>query len=576
MARTKQVFPRDEVAHLWAHKAQDSARDSSGSFFFTGSVIYSYGAHFAIAKILGDECGPALSGRVLWNTDTHSNTTAKHKSIVWRALTRQQRETHLNVPGMNDNSARAIDRALREKRLPDESIGLLRYIRENVAALAGKKHGSGPFCDALRKAREFQETAVLFYARSGRKYPLPMIPMDNAGIPAEKVARDAFILTFARADLERQYRENLKHAQDGLKVAIDARDNPDAGATWYMHERNAEGARDRARNAIASAMQAANLYVRIHGADKKSRAAQAAIKALAPIVTALEARVTLAKSEAKRERIERSIKRYSHARGMVRTGSTAYHHVNGLRESVYHAAGIASEALAVGIPAESWMHGVAEKMARAYEIDSLQREVVRVGQFVDHGDSYWQAMENGSLFVLGDAKREYDRAVKKFAYLETQAASHGMGGRVFTHFAGAMRERVAVVRERLAGIDARIAAENAERIASWIAGASDVRPAYEAGTFARINPSRATVETTRGASVPIEHACRLARMYAVTVRRGGQDWADGAGPMVGHYRVNKIGADGSLVIGCHEFDPTEAKRLHDVLSACKECVAVVA
>lgn len=569
MARTKQVFPRDEVAHLWAHKAQDSARDSSGSFFFTGSVIYSYGAHFAIAKILGDDCGPALAGRVLWNTATYSNTTATHKGIAWQALTQQQRMTALYVPGMNDNSARAIDKALREKRLPDKSVELLRYIRENIAALAGKKHGSGPFADALRKAREFQETAVLFYARAGRKYPLPMIPMDNADVPADKTARDAFILTFARADLERQYRENLKHAQDGLKAAIDARDNPDAGATWYMHERNAEGARDRARNALASANQALLLYARIHGAGKQSRAAQAVVKAFTPVYAELSQRVEDAQKAARREALERSVKRYAHARGMVRRGSTAYHHVNGLQESVYHASGIASELISSGTPADSWMHGIAAKMARAYGYDNLQREVERIREIINTGDSFF-------AHHAGDAKREYRAALRKWAYINTVAAENHVSPAAFAHFAGHLVGPIALTEQRLGEIDARIESENAERIAAWIAGTSDVRPAYEAGTFARINPSRASVETTRGASVPIEHACRLARMYAVTMRRGGQEWADGAGPMVGHYRVNKIGADGSLIIGCHEFSPIEAKRLHDVLSSCKECAAVAA
>lgn len=65
-ARIRRVFPRDEVAHLWAHKAQDGARDAGGNFFFTGATLYSYGRHYVIAHILADECGPSLAGRVLW------------------------------------------------------------------------------------------------------------------------------------------------------------------------------------------------------------------------------------------------------------------------------------------------------------------------------------------------------------------------------------------------------------------------------------------------------------------------------------------------------------------------------
>jgi len=46
MARTRNVYPSDMVAHLWANKSQDSARESGGRFYFVGDTIYSYGAHF--------------------------------------------------------------------------------------------------------------------------------------------------------------------------------------------------------------------------------------------------------------------------------------------------------------------------------------------------------------------------------------------------------------------------------------------------------------------------------------------------------------------------------------------------
>ena len=50
MARTRYVYPSDMVAHLWANKSQDSARESGGRFYFVGDTIYSYGSHFPIAR----------------------------------------------------------------------------------------------------------------------------------------------------------------------------------------------------------------------------------------------------------------------------------------------------------------------------------------------------------------------------------------------------------------------------------------------------------------------------------------------------------------------------------------------
>ena len=49
MARTRHVYPVDMVAHLWAHRAQESA-PQRGNFYFDGDTIYSYGSHFPIAR----------------------------------------------------------------------------------------------------------------------------------------------------------------------------------------------------------------------------------------------------------------------------------------------------------------------------------------------------------------------------------------------------------------------------------------------------------------------------------------------------------------------------------------------
>ena len=117
--------------------------------------------------------------------------------------------------------------------------------------------------------------------------------------------------------------------------------------------------------------------------------------------------------------------------------------------------------------------------------------------------------------------------------------------------------------------EAELKRKHAEDIASWLKGEKFSLP-YSAGTYARIVGDE--VETSRGARVPVEHAKQLARLYRITVRKGGMDWSDGTGPKVGFYRVNKIGADGTLVIGCHEFNAEEAGRLYDLLTVEVETV----
>lgn len=116
-------------------------------------------------------------------------------------------------------------------------------------------------------------------------------------------------------------------------------------------------------------------------------------------------------------------------------------------------------------------------------------------------------------------------------------------------------------------IEAEIKAREAAIIEEWISGRSNVRPQY--GTYARIKGD--IVETSRGAFVPLSHACRLAKIARRVISEGGREWAPGTGPIVGHFRVARIGADGSATIGCHEFDATEGMRLITLLENCTEC-----
>jgi len=73
----KTVFNTSELPHIWAAQTQNEGR--AGSFYFNGATIYSYGSHFPIATIKGND--------VLFTMQTYSNTTAKHINKAWRAIT---------------------------------------------------------------------------------------------------------------------------------------------------------------------------------------------------------------------------------------------------------------------------------------------------------------------------------------------------------------------------------------------------------------------------------------------------------------------------------------------------------
>lgn len=111
---------------------------------------------------------------------------------------------------------------------------------------------------------------------------------------------------------------------------------------------------------------------------------------------------------------------------------------------------------------------------------------------------------------------------------------------------------------------ARVAAQAAEREATreafdaWQAGEAGARrpPSWatdEAGSvYVRRNGD--ALETSRGASVPWEHAVKAFRLIRA-VRARGEAWASPpAAPVrVGHFHVDRIDAGGNMWAGCHFF-----------------------
>jgi hypothetical protein len=64
---------QNEVAKRWINQSKESGRASA--LFFEGPVIYSWGKHFPIARLL--PCGA-----VLFNETSRSNSTSNHQGVV--------------------------------------------------------------------------------------------------------------------------------------------------------------------------------------------------------------------------------------------------------------------------------------------------------------------------------------------------------------------------------------------------------------------------------------------------------------------------------------------------------------
>jgi hypothetical protein len=79
----RHVYSNHEIPHLWAHQSQDEARNSTGSLYFEGPTIYSYGSHFPIARHVTNVRDEKA---VLFTIDHHSVTTSGHCSVVAGAI----------------------------------------------------------------------------------------------------------------------------------------------------------------------------------------------------------------------------------------------------------------------------------------------------------------------------------------------------------------------------------------------------------------------------------------------------------------------------------------------------------
>lgn len=85
----REVFPTDEIPHLWATQAQTRARNAQGNLYFDGRTIYSYRQSWPLARIYTRPESAAITATnalVLTNSARYSVTTAQHAHAVERAV----------------------------------------------------------------------------------------------------------------------------------------------------------------------------------------------------------------------------------------------------------------------------------------------------------------------------------------------------------------------------------------------------------------------------------------------------------------------------------------------------------
>lgn len=524
------VVNRDEVAHLWAHQAQNNARVQGNNFYFEGKNLYSYGRHFVVAAHLAD-------GRVIINSSTYGPTTSKHQWAMEHALTGQQRREALRVPGLTEDNLRQLE-SLRaapsrlRRTVPDLAQDCAKQIQTLVASMLKMRPTAHRIQGVFYNAKKLETAglAVCEYVKKGNskpKWPIPKLPKD---LPQGDDLK-AMIKLFGKAELIKEYNgavANLKHKLAFFQAEVDS---PECRYNYNIQ--NYKGSLNSTWHLIKTANSA---YKGVYGKNSAVVAKlQKELEILEPKLLAVYDKwVDEAKTKDLRDKVE-AIYRVLRDRDDHRSNSFSYS-ADRLQQVLMESSDEVQESYA---PLLRRARAVADWLKAEANLEIVK---LNVQAAEDSKASHKLRLYNQTFTILSY------RVPEQFAQLHQ------------AKIADLLEQAISGAKLAQAGLEE----ENAEVIANWINGTSNQRPPYELGTYARINGDK--VETTQSASVPLEHAARLARLYAIGVRRGGEEWPDGSGPMVGYYRVNKIGADGSLVIGCHSFNPNEARRLQNLLT----------
>ena len=164
----RKVVSPQEVAHFFAHQSQEEARSQSGSLYFYGKTIYSYGSHFCIAKFVDDR-------QLLFTERSYSNTTAKHIQVVRNATSHIDKIYCAYPTGSHEqnyhywlNDAEDLLNKLPNARKPEIYLGQLENIKYKVDRYSALFKTDMPL--TLRKALSVLNKAeVTEYLESKKK-----------------------------------------------------------------------------------------------------------------------------------------------------------------------------------------------------------------------------------------------------------------------------------------------------------------------------------------------------------------------------------------------------------------------
>lgn len=122
--------------------------------------------------------------------------------------------------------------------------------------------------------------------------------------------------------------------------------------------------------------------------------------------------------------------------------------------------------------------------------------------------------------------------------------------------AAAVNERKAAKRKA-----DKIASDSVELLKEWKTGGDSFINMYSLPVALRVKGEN--VETTQGASFPVDHAIKAYR--TIRALRGTAWTCNGENIRLGHFKIDSINSLGDIVAGCHRIKGEEVRRMGEIL-----------
>lgn len=543
MTRIKTVYPSDMVAHLWANRHPHNIRNATDNIFTRGNALYSYGAHHVIAAFMDN---PAKGGEclILWNENRYGQTTGRHHDMARHALSHDQRARLCIVPDMREQD-------ISPRAFPELAQAC---IKAAISPLEKSAKARSNRDWHLSTAEKWLDSARKIYAYIGDKKAGASVPTLR-GSDMSKNAVNAVLTAINRAEYLAKAGEYFTRAKSALGTV-------EYLATRYTQKDYPMSARDvcdAGVHCVRLCESAAHEYKKA-GANVPPLVTQIKAKAR-DIVTAHTAPARAESIEEARIELAQSERVLTGALAMLKRGESYRTLSNGKRVPVYSPRSFQWKTERAKYPspgeyAELWPNEKTRR-ERVEFWENLRARVNRVECAIalkSSIDSTLETIEKYKKDVEAGA-RSYSVPDGRFirANLRKMAIFSGDTAPEFwTEYANRVANEADTIGQ---AHEAREAAREAAKIEQWRNGES-VTVSRNLPPMVRIVGD--TVETSYGASVPLDHAARLIRIARIVAAKGGADYPNGTGPKVGFFQVHSIAPDMSAIIGCHSFTASEA------------------